>query len=108
MEKDIHYRKNSLKREIERLNSLENVSENDKKVILRFIDKCFAKGLAPGTIVNLLGGLRTLSPMLGKDFEKANKEDIERLVKNIEISKYSQSTKRLRKIAIKQFYKWLK
>ncbi|RLG70969.1 MAG: hypothetical protein DRO11_05300 [Methanobacteriota archaeon] len=45
--------------------------------------------------------------MLGKDFDKATKEDIERLVKRLERSDYSAWTKHDYKVALKRFYRWL-
>lgn len=51
--------------------------------------------------------LKLLSKILGKKFEKATKEDIVRLVAEIEQKPFSAWTKRDYKIILKKFYQWL-
>lgn len=52
--------------------------------------------------------LRVLTRYLNKDFEKANREDIKKLVGKLELSHYSKSTIRDFKLTLRKFYKWLR
>lgn len=105
MKKDLYNSNQRLKAIIKRI---DDSKDSNKKVILQFVDNCFAKGLGAGRVLCLLSRLKRLSSMLGKEFEKANKEDIMRLVQKLEMSNYAESTKAGYKSCLKQFYKWLR
>jgi site-specific recombinase XerD len=51
--------------------------------------------------------LRKIAEWLKKNFDEANKNDIEQLINNLERSNYSAWTKHDYKVVIKRFYKWL-
>jgi site-specific recombinase XerD len=51
--------------------------------------------------------LKQAAEWLGKDFDRATKRDVERVVRRIETSGYSAWTKQTYKAALKRFYKWL-
>jgi len=93
----------------ERLVSLSNpISAKNSELIKRFEDYCFSEGLSKGRAAKYVFTLRKLSERLDKDFDKASKEDIEKLVNQLERSDYSAWTKHDYKVALKRFYKWLK
>jgi len=83
------------------------ISTRNSELIKRFEDYCFSEGLSEARVVKYLQSLRKIAEWLGKDFDKATKEDIERLVKRLERSDYSAWTKHDYKVALKRFYRWL-
>jgi integrase len=84
------------------------ISPRNSELIQRFADHCEAGGLGPARVAKYLIILRRLAAWLGKDFDGAGREDIERLVRRIETSDRSAWTKQNYKVALKRFYKWLK
>jgi len=84
------------------------ISERNRQIILRFKDECFSQGLSKGRVIKYMYYLLKLSEWLGKDFDKADKQDIKTLVSRIEESPYVDSSKRELKICVKKLYKWLR
>ena len=85
-----------------------DISEVNKQWIKKFIDYCRAQGLSKRRIIKYAYSLGKLAMMFKKDFAKANKEDIIRVVGEIESSDLKEWTKVGYKVIIKRFYKWLK
>lgn len=83
------------------------VSAKNKELILKFHEDCFAEGLSLARIDKYICTLKRLAILLGKDFDKADKEDIKELVKTIQLKYDSEWTVRDFKITLKKFYKWL-
>jgi hypothetical protein len=52
------------------------ISRKNKEAIIKFHHYCFAEGLSKARIVRFLQILPKVALLLGKDFEKAGKEDI--------------------------------
>lgn len=80
----------------------------NEKVIQQFLFEMEAQGLSKGRIKKLDYTLRALSKMLNKDFSKAKKDDIIKLIHALEESSYSDNTKVDCKKILKKFYKWLR
>ena len=92
------------------LEKAKDVSERNKKVILRFADHCTAEGLSLARTVKYVYTLKTLAQILAMDFEAADKADIEALMGKIERHPrgYSEWTKKDFRVCTKKFYKWLR
>jgi len=90
------------------LDSVRASSDPNRDTILRYHNQCVADGLSLARIVKKIGTVRRLSRMLAKRFEDANKEDIVRIVAQIEQKNISVWTKHDYKSTLKQFYRWLK
>lgn len=82
--------------------------EENKETIVRFIEFNNANGLKKSTQLVNLWSLSVIARLLGKQFEKATKEDMIRVVNEVENNYKSIATKRTLKIDIKKFYKWLR
>ena len=80
---------------------------DNNQQIERFLNNCIANGIGKLRVKKYQNLLSKLSEWLVKKFDKANKEDIEKVVKIINEKDYSDWTKRDYKVAIKKFYKWL-
>lgn len=86
-----------------------NISEKNKKIIEKFGDFCFASGIGKARVVKYTQTLKQLALWLKKDFERATKQDIEKVVISIQQrSDYSEWTKKDFNVTLKKFYKWLK
>jgi len=83
-------------------------SEKNRQIILKFKDECFSNGLSIGRVVKYIYYLLKLSHWLGMDFEKAKREDIKRLVTEIEKCSYVDFSKKELKTCVKKLYKWLR
>jgi integrase len=84
-----------------------DISARNKELILKFHDNCFAEGLTVRRTLVYASYLPRLAAILGKDFDKATKEDLQHLVAQIERSDYAERSKYDLKVVIKKFYKWL-
>ncbi len=109
MNRDIHNYKKRLERQICKMETDPAVSENNKKLIHLFVNTSFSEGISIGRIVRYVWDLRTWSSFLGKDFEEANKDDIIKLVGDLEISgRFEKSTMRDLKLTLRKFFKWMR
>jgi site-specific recombinase XerD len=84
-----------------------SIGERNKELILRFKDHCLSRGLSESRIIKYISLLKRIARMLGKDFDLATKEDIERVVAEISTSTLSEHSKQNLRVAIKKFYRWI-
>jgi integrase len=103
---EIHGMRRGLERTLIRLRRVRNVSVENKELILKFHDHCFSEGLGLPRVLFYMRKLPKLAAMLGKDFRRATRDDIEAVVGKLERTNYAEWTKRGFKVALK-FYKWL-
>lgn len=79
------------------------ITEN-KLATRRHFESCLARGISPIGIRKNLYCLARFSSLLGKPFNSATTNDIERVMAYIENSSYANNTKNLFRATIKQFY----
>lgn len=102
---------------IERVKALQTLPQN-KKYILDFIKDAKSGSLYGGRAITYQRRYKyatvlvRLDELLGKDFSKATKKDIEKLVEAVNDMKYkgkpiSDWTKYTYQVVLKRFYKWL-
>ena len=84
-----------------------DISERNKELVLRFKDYLFIQGISIPRIIRYVSTFVIFSKKMGVDFDKATKEDIERLLSFIQQNNYSPHTRQTYKCFIKRFYKWL-
>lgn len=84
------------------------VPGTNRKAILSFSEFCFSDGLSSRRVLKYIYTLCTIALRFPKEFNKANRDDIEKLVNGIERSNYSEWTKRDFRITLKKFYRWLR
>ncbi|MCD6371332.1 MAG: tyrosine-type recombinase/integrase [Candidatus Aenigmarchaeota archaeon] len=85
-----------------------NITNRNKLLIEKFSEFCFAESLGVHRVVKYIYTLKNIAQELDKDFDKAKKDDIIKVVGKIEKSNYSSWTKKDYKVTIKKFYKWLR
>ena len=107
MEKlDLYNEKKLLDQAISKLKR-SRITRRNKKLIMDFVEYSFARGLTTVRVVIYIFHLTKLAELLGKDFDKATKKDIQRVVAEIERENYSAWTKKDFRSMLKRFYKWL-
>ena len=96
------------------------ISEQNRKEILSFAEYCQADGLELPSIVRHMFALRKAAKFLAKPFRDADKNDIIRIVAEIQKATkkdnrarrtdhpLSEESKRNEKTSLKKFYKWLR
>ena len=104
---DFHNYEKNLKSALERVDTFKTSKQN-KKTILKFCDYLFSEGLSKARVIKYIMHLKRLSELVKKDFEKADRDDIERIFKSIETSDLSDYTKKDYRVICKRFYKWLR
>lgn len=105
-ELDIHDFKSRLERAELRLHN--PLSQRNIEMILTFEKVCVRAGLSTTQVEKYVTTLKRIAKMLGKDFDKASKKDIDDFIYKIERSDYSPWTKHDYKVVTKKFYKSLK
>ncbi len=98
---------NNYERELIRLKS-STLPSKTKKQIADFARIRLAKGSTKLRVVKCMYCIRYIAKWLKKDFSKATKNDLIKLVSEIDSKNYSEHTKYDFKIVLKMFYKWLK
>ncbi len=104
---DKFYRNANLEAAVRDIRGEGRISDRNRELILKFHEDMLAEGLSELRVLKYLRLLKWLAIWLEKDFDKANEEDIKRLVARIERSELSEWGKQNYKVAIKRFYRWL-
>jgi site-specific recombinase XerD len=81
------------------------ITDSNKTILLKFKDDCLSEDMSLKRIVKYLRYAYLWAKWLGKDFTKADKEDIKRLVAHICGSNWAEWTKYDNKSMLKKFYK---
>ncbi len=93
---------------IKKFENDETISEKNKALLRRYLDSLFADGLSLPRIIKHFWEIYMLTKWLGKNWEEANRDDIEQLIAKIRRMNYAESTFCDFKVAIKRFFKWFK
>ena len=90
---DVHGIKQRYERAIRTLRADKRISELNRKDILRFIDDLAAENIGLSRQLKYAYLLPTLANYLKKDFRRATVNDIKRLVREVNESKYADWTR---------------
>lgn len=86
----------------------EKTSERNIELILKFDNRCKKEGLSLPRRERIIGALNTLAKhFIKKDFDKVNREDMEKIQDLILDAPYSLWTKKTYFSILKKFFKWL-
>ena len=93
-------------------------SKKNKDIILSYMEELTGKGLSVGRVQKFCSYLTRIAKILKKDFSKANKDDIIRVLNEIERLKVRAGSRKGKplsdwakhdyRLVIKTFYKWLR
>lgn len=106
-ERDLYNHQRALRNKIARIKQDKTISSHNRGKIIEFQESCPANGIGKARTLRYLHDLPKLGALLGKNFEDAERGDIESVISSIESSDYAPRTKRDFKVTVKRFYKWL-
>ena len=101
---DIHNYERRYRRRIELINE-SDISSEDKEVIFKFNNYCLTKDISYGKLEVYLFYLMKFTTMLKKPIIKATKDDLMRVIADLNQSDYSEETKKTFKITLRRLYK---
>lgn len=114
---DIHNIENKWNIALNNLREDNSIIPENKKLILNFLEDCelgktiknkAKKKVGKHRLSKYLSIMRNLSISFKKPFMEVNQENIEKFIKELEESDYSEATQVDYKKAMKKFWKWLK
>lgn len=119
MRNDAHNFPKKLEGALSSIKSSEDISAENKQIIIDFHQDCLANGLTHGRVLKYVYDLMVLSRWLGKSFRESTKDDIKKLVLKVnsatyrrngmtEDRPYSEHSKRDFRVALKKVFKWMK
>ncbi len=103
---DVHKTDSKMEKALETIEK-SGISKSNKEIIMEFYEYSCTIGLGKQRILKYLYSLFKFSQWMEVPFDKAEKKDILKVVRKIEMKDYSEWTKKTYKIVIKRFYKWL-
>ena len=86
----------------------DDLPDETKEVIQRFVNTWLARGVTKSRGVKLVYSLKRLAFILDKPFAEASRDDLIDLVGRLEGVKLAERTKYDLKVVLKTFYRWLK
>lgn len=105
---DIHKTKERLETWLEKIRNSNKILDENKDIIFRFQKHLFFKGLSTSRIEKVIYALYRLALIFDKNFEHATKEDLEKVVEQIEKGTWAERTKSEFKSIVKLFFRWLR
>ena len=105
---DIHDYQKQLDLSLARIREDPEISSENKKIIHKFYERLLSDNLSTPRVVYYTNKLALLAKWLGKSFEKATREDIEKLTRRLNQMPYTEWTKKDYRVTLKKFYKWLR
>lgn len=96
-----------LQNKLKEIQSDGRLTVNNKLFLEKFKDRCLADSMSLRRIAKYIYYLSLHAATLGKDFDKATKEELQRVVADIEGRNWAEWTKYDNKMMLKTFYKWL-
>lgn len=105
--RDIHNYHRRLERTIERIETSEEFSEHNRKIVLKFKDSLLAENISPAKTSRYLQDVIWLNRQWSgkKKFDSANREDIIQIVAKMNQSSLAESTKKGLKIMLRKLYR---
>ena len=107
MKDEVYRYSKIIERELTRVKNL-YIDRESRQKILDFYRECIVRGYSKARIIKYIVTLKRIARDLGKPFTQAKKEDIVRLITDIEQRNYSDWTKKDYKVVLRVFYRWLK
>jgi site-specific recombinase XerD len=86
-----------------------NISAKNKKIIKDFYAHALNNDMGYARVTKYIRILREIAGILKKDFDKADRKDIEKIIAHVKQENCSEGGKKYDfKVILKRFYKWLK
>ena len=94
--------------ELRRVEKDPKLTNKNKRLIEDYQRYCFSRGLSNSRVYFHIVRIRKIGELLGKDFDKVTKKDLEDVILSLERSEYADTSKNDFKRVLKMFYRWLK
>jgi len=93
---------------VRRIRASAELSPVNRRLLLAYVDEMISQGLSKGRVYRLTQYLVQLARWVGGDFPDADLAAIKRAVARIETSPYVPYSKKVYKLVLRRFYKWLR
>lgn len=104
---DLHNYKKQFQRQVELLIEDKNILPENKDVALKFKDYLIGQSISFGKIGRYILDIRKFCKLLNKPFKEANKDDIRRVIAEMEQSELAPETKKCFKVMIRKLYRFI-
>jgi len=104
---DPHDTRKKIERATQAIHENEKISDTDKKHVLKFDEFLAAKGLSEKRRLVYLRTLPRIRQFLKRNFRAASKQDIIKLMSDLERTDLEDWTKHTYSVCTKRFYQWL-
>jgi integrase/recombinase XerD len=101
---EVYDYKRKLKRRIELIEGSSKILEKNKEILIDFHHGCIAEGLSMPRTEKCLCQIYQIACQIKKPFSDCNKEDLIKIVEEIEGKDYSGWTKHDYKVILKKFF----
>lgn len=88
------------------LKRLDSLSTKDKQIILDFLEECKSERLSKVRILHYSSELRNSKRWRNKDLVDMQKDDVKKMLNQIEDEDFAEWTKQNYRIAFKKFFRW--
>jgi len=104
---DIHKYKRRLERTLESIEDSDEISEQNKKILLNFYESMVVEGLSISKTQRYLYDASRLAKMLKKSLDVATEADLRAVVVDIETREWTLNTRTTFKMGIRKIYKFI-
>jgi len=106
---DIHNYQRVLERLVERVQEGKEFSKKNKKIVLGFRDRLLADNISPSKTGRYLQEAIWFNKQLkGKNFKEVTREDMIKIIGDMNFSNLSEHTKKGTKVFLRKFYKFIR
>lgn len=105
---DLHNYRRQFERQLVLVKEDSKISEVNKKWIFKFSDYMLSEGISHGKVGRYILDLRKFAKMLNKLFQDADKEDIRRVVGELEQTDLAPESKKTFKIMLRKLYRLIR
>jgi integrase/recombinase XerD len=105
---DLHNYKRKLERQLELVQEHQDISSDNKKLIVDFKNYLLSEGIGVAKIERYLGDAKKFCVMLNMPVQDANEQDIRKVIGEIEQTSLAAETKKCFKVFVRKFYRFLR
>jgi site-specific recombinase XerD len=105
---DLHNYRRQYERQIELAKQDSQISEENKKWIFKFADYMLSDGISYGKVGRYVLDMRKLAKMFPRPFQEANKDDLRRIVGELEKTELAPESKKGFKIMLRKLFRLIR
>jgi len=99
--------KTQFENNLKRINTSGELIEKNKILTLKFKDYLLSEGLSVQRINRYISDLFKYNKILNKPFDEATKEDLRKVVADLNQTEYAEETKKCFKIILRKLYRFI-